>query len=185
MRRREFALPIECCPVCGAKGSFQFKGRIDDIPFFGETLETLVTCSRCNFKQSDVLHLGEGKPTRYEFQISSVEDMKVRVVRSSTGVIKVPELGVVVRPGSGGQGYVSNIEGVLGRIKEAMEISMSGAAPLKRRTAERKLRALDAIMRGEKRARLIVMDPFGHSAIIGRRAEKRKLTRMEISELGA
>lgn len=185
MKKREFVLPAETCPICGANGTFQFIGRIDDIPYFGETMESLVTCSSCNFKHSDVTHLGQREAVRYEFQASSEEDMKVRVVRSSTGTIKVPELGVTVRPCSGSQGYITNVEGVLNRIKDAISSATEGASPARRRVAERKLGNLDDIINGRKRARLIIMDPFGYSAIIDERSKKRKLTKREIEALEA
>ncbi|MFH1821062.1 MAG: ZPR1 zinc finger domain-containing protein [Methanobacteriota archaeon] len=183
MKKREFVLPVEVCPICGAKGTFKVIGRLDDIPYFGETMETLVNCSSCNFKHADVTHLGQREAVRHEFQISSEEDMKVRVVRSSTGTIKVPELGVTIRPGSGSQGYITNIEGVLNRIRDAIGSAKEGASPAKRRTAKRKLKMLEDVVQGRKRAKMIVMDPHGYSAIIDGRTKKRKLTRKEIKAL--
>jgi len=185
MKKGEFVLPVEFCPICGAKGTFQVYGRIDDIPYFGETMETLVTCTSCNFKHSEVTHLRQQEAMRYEFQITSEEDMKVRVVRSSTGLIKIPELGVTIRPSSGSQGYITNIEGVLNRIKDVISSVKEHAAPAKRRAAERKIRKLEEVIQGREKARIILMDPFGHSAIVDARSRKRKLTRREIEALEA
>ncbi len=183
MKKREFVLPVEICPICGAKGTFLVTGRIDDIPYFGETMETLVACSSCNFKHSDVTHLGQREAIRHEFKISSEEDMSVRVVRSSTGTIEIPELGVTIRPSSGSEGYITNVEGVLNRIRDVIISAKGGASPSKRRAAERKLWALEEVIRGRKRAKIIIMDPFGHSAIIDERTKKRKLTKNEIEAL--
>lgn len=185
MEKREFVLPIERCPICRAKGTFQVRGRIDNIPHFGETMETLVTCSGCKFKHADVMHLGEREPMRYEFQITSEDDMMVRVVKSSTGTIKVPELGVTVKPGYASEGYVSNVEGVLDRVGEAIKLAIEKADPTRRRRGEAKLRKLDEIRRGKRKVELIVMDPFGHSAIVDERAKKRMLTKKELSKLKA
>jgi zinc finger protein len=183
MLKREFVLPIEYCPICGAKGTFRVKGRIDDIPYFGETMETLAACSSCKFKHADVTHLGEHEPMRHEFLITSEDDMMVRVVRSSTGTMKVPELGVTVKPCSASEGYVTNIEGVLNRIENAIRLAIEQADPTRRRRGESKLKKLEAIRRGEARAKLIMMDPFGHSAIADGRAKKRKLTKKELAKL--
>ena len=185
MLKREFVLPIECCPICRSKNTFQVRGRIDNIPYFGETIETIVTCSNCKFKHADVMHLGEHEPIRYEFSIASNDDMMVRVVRSSTGTIKVPELGVTVKPCSASEGYVSNIEGVLDRIEKAIRIAITRSDSDKRRRGETKLKKLEDIRRGECKARLIMMDPFGHSAIADKRAKKRKLTKKELVKLKA
>lgn len=185
MPKREFVLPAGRCPICGAREAFKVSGKISYIPYFGETMETLVSCSNCKFKHADVMHLGEREPMRHEFQIASEEDMMVRVVRSSTGVLKVPELGVTVKPGPSSDGYVSNVEGVLGRIEEAVRLAIKKADPIERRRGKAKLEKLEHIRRGERKARLIIMDPFGHSAIIDERAKKRKLTKKELARLKA
>lgn len=181
--KREFLLPVEICPICGAKGTFQVFGRIDDIPYFGETMETLATCSSCNFKHSEVTHLGEREGMRYEFLISSEEDMKVRVIRSSTGTIKIPGLGVTISPGPGSQGYITNIEGVLNRIKDVLTSTIESVPPPKRKVAERKLKKIEEMIQGRAKAKIILMDPYGHSAIIDKRSKKRRLTRKEIMAL--
>jgi zinc finger protein len=185
MEKRDFSLPVEHCPICGATGTFQVVGRVDNIPYFGETIETLVCCSNCKFKHADVMHLGEGEAARLELKISSAGDMNVRVVKSSTGVIEFPELGVVVRPGPSSDGYVTNVEGILNRVKEAITSAKSCASPAKQRVAQRKLAALERIRRGGKKATLILTDPLGHSTIIDKRAKRRKLTKSEISKLTA
>ncbi|HDI12886.1 MAG: hypothetical protein DRN83_00230 [Hadesarchaea archaeon] len=185
MLGREFVLPSGRCPICGAENTFTIRGRINDIPHFGETMETLVSCSNCKFKHADVMHLEEHEPMRHEFKISSEKDLMVRVVKSSTGTIKMPELGITVKPGSGSEGYISNIEGVISRIERAIELAIEKADPIKRRRGMSKLNKLNAIRNGEKEAKIIVMDPFGHSAIIDKRAKKRRLSKREVDKLKA
>jgi len=185
MQKRDFSLPLEHCPICGAAGTFQVIGRVDDIPYFGETIETLVCCSACNFKHADVMHLGEHEASRHELKISSVDDMNVRVVRSSTGIIEVPELGVVVRPGPSNDGYITNVEGVLDRMEEAISFAKSCASPAEQKAAQKKLEILERIKNIGGKATLILVDPLGHSAIFDKRVKKRKLTESEISELTA
>jgi len=183
MQRREFALPIERCPSCGATGGFRIKGRIDDIPYFGEVMETLLTCSNCDLRHADVMCLGERKPMRYELKIASEADLVVRVVKSSTGTMKVPELGVTVEPGPASEGYVSNVEGVLNRIEQAVKLAMKKARGAQRRRGEAVMRKIEAIREGKLKARLIIMDPFGHSAIVAERVKKRELKRRELMSL--
>lgn len=183
MQRREFALPIERCPSCGATGAFQIKGRIDDIPYFGEVMETVLTCSNCDLRHADVMCLGERKPMRYELKIASEADLMVRVVKSSTGTMKVPELGVTVEPGPASEGYLSNVEGVLNRIEQAVKLAMKKARGAQRRRGEAVMRKIEAIRGGKLKARLIIMDPFGHSAIVAERVKKRELKRRELMSL--
>jgi len=183
MQRREFALSIERCPSCGATEAFQIKGRIDDIPYFGEVMETVLTCSNCDLRHADVMCLGERKPMRYELKITSEADLMVRVVKSSTGTMKVPELGVTVEPGPASEGYVSNVEGVLNRIEQAVKLALKKAKGVQRRRGEAVMRKIEAIRGGKLKARLIIMDPFGHSAIVAERVKKRELKRRELMSL--
>ena len=183
MRKREFLLPIERCPICGGRDTFRVKGRIDRIPYFGEMMETFATCTSCKFRHADVMCLGERPPLRYEFQITSEEDFKVRVVKSSTGTIKLPELGVTIEPGPASEGYVSNVEGVLNRVEETIKLAIKKIDATKRRRGQAKLKKLDEVRAGKRKARLILMDPFGHSAIVDGRAKKRELTKQELASL--
>jgi zinc finger protein len=183
MVKREFELPIERCPMCGSFETCTFKGIIHEIPYFGETMESLIWCTECKFKHADVMHLGEREPSRYEYGISSPRDMMVRVVRSSTGFIRVPELGVSIRPGPRSEGFVSNIEGVLNRIEAAIETAMKKASPHQREVGERKLKKLEDIRSGKQKASLVLIDPLGHSAIIHPKAKRRRLRKDELSKL--
>jgi zinc finger protein len=181
MRKREFLLPVERCPLCGSDGSFFVRGRIDEIPYFGEIMETLAFCEKCGFKQADVMQTERRDPAAYEFEITSEDDMKVRVVKSSTGVIKIPELSVTVRPGPASQGYVSNVEGVLNRIMEALETATRNAEGEAKREGKARIERIERIKRGEERARLIILDPHGNSAIADSRAKVRPLSADELS----
>jgi zinc finger protein len=182
--RTEFLLPIERCPICRSRDTFHVKGRIDEIPYLGELMVTSANCTSCKFRHSDVMCLGERPPLRYEFQITSEEDLKVRVVKSSTGTIKLPELGVTVEPGPASQGYVSNVEGVLDRVREAMKLAIEKVDAQRRRRGKVRIKKLDEVCAGKRRVRLILMDPFGHSAIVDERAKKRELTKHELESLG-
>ena len=50
--------------------------------------------------------------------VDSPEDLAIRVVRSMSASLEVPELGVRIDPGPACQGFVSNVEGVLDRIEQ-------------------------------------------------------------------
>ena len=181
--RKQFTLPVERCPLCGAEGTFRVRGMIHDIPYFGETMETLASCDKCKFKHADVTCLGEREPMRYEFRIASEDDLLVRVVKSSTGTIRLPELGVNIEPGPSSEGYVSNVEGVLNRVERAIELAIEGAGTAKIRRGKEGLRKLVEVRSGKRKARLILMDPFGHSMIADERAKKRRLRKKELESL--
>jgi zinc finger protein len=184
MRKREFVLPVKRCPICGARDTFRVNGIIDEIPYLDELMMTSANCTSCKFRHADVMCLGERPPLRYEFQIASEEDLKVRVVKSSTGTMELPELGVTVQPGPASQGYVSNVEGVLDRVEEAIKLAIKKVDVTKRRRGQAKLKKLGEARAGKRRVKLIFMDPFGHSAIVDERAKKRRLTKRELASLG-
>jgi len=183
MQQREFTLPIKRCPVCGATGTFHLKGRIDNIPYFGEIMSTSLNCSACKFKHADVMCLGEHGPTRQEFVISSEADMMVRVVKSSTGTVEIPKLGVTIKPGPASEGYVSNVEGVLDRIQSTLKLAIKKAEPKQRERGKNLLKKIQAIRKGRLKAKLIIIDPFGNSTIVDERVKKRTLSRRELKSL--
>jgi len=183
MQQREFTLPIKCCPICGAAGTFHMKGRVDNIPYFGEIMSTSLNCSACKFKHADVMCLGEHEPTHQEFVISSEADMTVRVVRSSTGIVEIPELGVTIKPGPASEGYVSNVEGVLDRIQSTLKLAIKKAEPKKRERGKNLLKKIQAIRKGRLKVKLIITDPFGNSAIVDERVKKRALNQRELKSL--
>jgi len=110
--------------------------------------------------------LGEGEPVRYEFSVSGQEDLDTRVVRSTTGLLQIPELGILVEPGPACEGFISNIEGVLQRFEEVMDRILTWAEGEERDNAlalkEKILEARD----GKVPFTLIVQDVDGNSAII-------------------
>jgi len=66
----------------------------------------------------DTLILAQRSPVHYEMKVKSVEDLDARVVRSTSGTIRIPELGIDIEPGAASESFVSNIEGVIERVEE-------------------------------------------------------------------
>jgi zinc finger protein len=183
MQQREFTLPIKRCPICGATGTFHMKGRVDNVPYFGEIMSTSLNCSACKFKHADVMCLGEHEPTRQEFVISSEADMTVRVVKSSTGIVEIPELGVTIKPGPASEGYISNVEGVLDRIQSTLKLAIKKAEPKKRERGQNLLKKIQAIRKGKLKVKLIITDPLGNSTLVDERVKKRALSKRELKSL--
>ena len=48
---------------------------------------------------------------RFEMQVKTCDDFDVRVIRSMTARIEIPELGVRMNPGPACEGFVTNVEG--------------------------------------------------------------------------
>jgi zinc finger protein len=171
------------CPLCGAKNCLEINSKTDNIPYFGEVMESTILCKKCGYKHSDTICLEIKDPVRFTIPISS-ENINVRVIKSQSTTLSIPELGLKVEPGAKSQGYVSNIEGVLQRFEEAVKRALVMAEDEEiRMNAVKVLEDIEKVKAGKLQATLIVDDPFGHGAILDPNAEMRKLTENEIKGL--
>lgn len=168
------------CPLC--KKELVTNWVQENIPFFGEVLLVTSLCE-CGFRYSDTLILAQRKPVRYELKIKNKEDLNARVVRSTSGTIRIPELGVEIEPGPASEAFVSNIEGVLERVEEILQNVMLWKEEEKTARAEQLLSTIEKIKTGEYRITVIIEDPLGNSAIISENAMKRELTEQEAVRL--
>ena len=151
----------ETCPLCGAESEVHVVPY--DIPFFGEAMVFTAVCASCGYRATDVLVLAEEKKTRCEMEISSLEDVNAIVVRSSSGTIEIPELGVNVEPRRG-EAFISTVEGVLQRVENV--VKMLGKEETGKQRADTVLKQIAEIKVGKARMTLIIEDPTGNSAII-------------------
>jgi len=153
------------CPICGCK-DMEVAELIYDIPVFGKALLSSMICPSCGYRRSDVMSLEFKPPARYEVRVEGPEDLCLRVVRSSTATITIPELGVEIKPGPASEGFISNVEGVLHRVRRVAEqLLRDSEAPEERAAAEEVLRKIDEALEGRLQFTLIIDDPFGNSFI--------------------
>ena len=111
------------CPVCGDEKSLKMIAHSTEIAYFGEHTQITLTCSSCGLRQTDFIP-AEGKiPGVWTLKLDSLESLNARVVRGSKCTIEIPELELGVYPGVHSSGYVSNVEGVLNRFKDAINIT--------------------------------------------------------------
>jgi zinc finger protein len=174
---------IADCPVCKIEGSLEIETKIEAIPYFGEVMESTALCGECGYKHSDIICLEQKDPVKYTLEVDK-NRMNVRVVKSQSATITIPELGLKVEPGPQSEGYVSNIEGVLNRFEKAVQTALKWAEDESaRKTAVEILEEIEEIKTGDKKATLILEDPFGHSVIEHRDVQKSRLGEEEIKNL--
>ena len=175
----ESMTPMEC-PACGHKGMKSIVSTLD-LPMLGDALETTLICPKCGFRTSDVMITGQNEPVRYTFHVKSAEDINARVVRSTSGTIRIPELGILIEPGPASESFISNIEGVLMRVMEVLqglEFGEGEAAAVEGRKKE-----IEEAMNAGIPFTFIIEDPFGNSAILHERAKKEVLSHDEAGQL--
>lgn len=170
------------CPLCHKEILMNWER--DNIPYFGEVMY-ITACCDCSFRFTDTMILAQKEPVRYEIIIEGSEDLYAKVVRSTSGTIKVPELGIMVEPGSISESYITNIEGVLDRILGVV-ISATKWVADEPEKYERGLQLQGMIREtidGKRKLTVIIEDPLGNSAIISEKAISCKLTPEQASML--
>jgi zinc finger protein len=116
--------------------------------------------------------LKHGEPVRYIYRTATKDDLAIRIVRSMSASIEIPELGVRIDPGPTCQGFVSNIEGVLDRIIQAVGSAIVDGDREERENARLLLEKINRVKSGELSVTFILEDPHGNSAIVSDNAEK-------------
>jgi len=134
--------------------------------------------------------------------IKDVEQLKSRVVRSSSCTVKLLELDLQVNPGSSATGYVSNVEGVLNRFLEVVNMVLndlkSDFVEKQNETDEdeissliKDIEKLEAMIESidnvgtskSESLTLEFLDPHGNSMIIDSNATERELSEDELEAL--
>ena len=171
---KEEDLESQQCPLCN-ENSLILTESETEMPYFGRVYLFSMTCNNCKYHKADVEAVEQKDPVKYEFEISSEEDMKVRVVKSSEALIKLPHLAVIT-PGPASQGYITNIEGVLNRVKYQIEsVKETEEGEEDKKKAKNLLKKITRIMWGQEKQKLIIEDASGNSAIISDKAIKSPL----------
>ncbi len=169
------------CPICGRE--IKLLTAFYDTPYAGKILITTISCD-CGFKHSDVF-IGEFKdPVRFTLKVDK-NNLFTKVVRSASGTIRIPELGLSMEPGPASQGFITNVEGVLMRFEDIVEMAKRWNSDDKEKVerCEYILERLRAVREGSESVTIVVEDPFGNSTIISDEAFMEKLTSEEASKL--
>ena len=162
------------CPMCHTNNLTLTEKEIE-VPYFGKLYLFSMLCTNCKFHKADVEAAEQKEPCKYTFEISSEEDMKVRVVKSSEATVKLPHISTIT-PGPAAQGYVTNIEGILNRVQYEVEAlkEMEEDEEAKKK-AKNLLKKIMKIKWGQEKQKIIIEDPTGNSAIISERAVRENL----------
>lgn len=174
------------CPVCGGQKTLEVTNRTDNIPYFGDILETAVLCKECGYQSSDSISLSQNDPMRFTLEIDESK-LNTRVAKSQTATLTIPDLGLKVEPGPKSQGYVSNVEGILNRFESAIVRALTLEGENMDKAVEENalnlIEKLASIKMGELSTKLVLEDPFGNSVIDDEDAVKELLSSEEAEKL--
>ncbi|WP_407412945.1 ZPR1 zinc finger domain-containing protein [Methanobrevibacter sp.] len=183
MNEEEIHEMIIKCPACSVEGIAKSMMKEIEIPHFGKVLETTIQCPKCGFKHSDVIALEQNDPAKYTIEINK-NNLSIRVVRSQSATVTIPELGVKVEPGPKSEGYVTNVEGILTRFEEAVKKAMNLFDDAEsQKNAENTLNNILELKKGNGTATLIIHDPFGQSNIVSENVKIEEIPEEELREL--
>ena len=174
------------CPICHDDKNLRMIAHVDEIPYFGEHTQVTVLCHSCGWRQTDFIPAEGRKPGGWTFDIESESDLSVRVVRSSSCTVCIPELDLEVNPGSAATGFVTNMEGLLVRFVDIVKMVMKDIGDDEPENQKLLLHMLHRLEHagGEGGAlRVELLDPHGLSQVLHDRAIDRALPPEEIKSL--
>lgn len=171
-----------CCPLCHT--DLVMNWQRDNIPYFGEIMHVSARC-HCGFRFADTMILSSKEPMRYEMSVETLEDLDARVIRSTSGTIRIPEMGVTIEPGSVSESYITNIEGVMQRVREVLLTASRWVQGDEEKSSrsEELLCMVEEVIQGKRRITVIIDDPLGNSAIISKKVKATKLPEEEAKKL--
>ncbi len=169
------------CPICGRE--LRITMTTYETPFFGKVLLTSISCE-CGFKHADAVVAEFKEPVRFTIKVNK-DTLFAKVIRSTSGTIRIPELGLEVEPGPASQAFITNVEGVLMRFVEIVEMAKrwNEEDEEKVKICEEILERLRRAMEGEEELTLILEDPLGNSVILSNDAFRERLSEEEASKL--
>ena len=158
------------CPCCNTDIEYLYK--TENIPYFSDILIISAICPECGYKFVDTQLLKHGEPARYTVVVEAADDLSIRVVRSMSASIEIPELGVRIDPGPQCQGFISNVEGVLDRIEIVVKGALNWGNEVEKANAIALLADIAKVKTGTFPITLILEDPSGNSGIIAEKTVK-------------
>ena len=134
-----------------------------------------MTCLNCKYHKADLECVEKKDPCRYTFEVSSTDDMNVRIIKSATATVKIPFV-ITIESSESSNGYVTNVEGLLNRVKRVIEMARDDAEDASvRKKAKNILKKLLKVYHGQEKLKIIIEDKTGNSAIVSEKAERKKL----------
>jgi len=154
------------CPLCN-KGKLRIQSMLYSVPFFNELAIFNLECPDCGFRHSDVFSAEQRKPSRFTMHVDDVSLLNVRIVRSGSCTYRFPEWGIDVEPGPTADSFITNIEGLLYRVRAVVETARNFAdLESEKQRAGEILEEMKAALRGEYSFTLVMEDPAGVSGIL-------------------
>ena len=162
------------CMFCGKNESTLREEEVD-IPYFGRVFILSMDCSACGTRKSDLEPAEKKESAKYILEISSEDDLNIKIVKSGNATVKIPRV-ITMEAGPASNGYITNVEGLLERVKNIIQSAAESEddAAVKKK-AKNLIKKLNKVLVGRESLKIIIEDKSGNSAIISDKAQKSKL----------
>ena len=162
------------CPICN-KNTLTLMEAEREIPFFGLAYIFSMNCNGCGYHKADIEFDSQQEPSKFDLEVSSEEDLKIRIIKSSHANIKLGRI-VTVEANNASNGYITNVEGIIKRIEKIIEFARDNAEDKsERKAAKNHLKKIRNVLCSDDKIKLTLEDTSGNSAIISDKAVKSKL----------
>ena len=161
------------CPICNKKGLCLREDEIE-VPHFGKVFVFSMSCTECNYHKADLEPVERKEPCKYTFEVESEDDLNVKIVKSGEATIKIPRV-ITIEPGPASEGYITNVEGLLEKVKKAVESAVDEEDLSAKKKAKNMIKKINKVIFGREKIKIILEDTSGNSAIISERAQKSKV----------
>ncbi len=162
------------CPFCG-ENKLTLREEEVDIPHFGRVFVLSMECGSCHYRKSDLEPAEQKEPCRYTLEVSSEEDLNIKIIKSGSATVKISHV-ITIEPGPASNGYITNVEGFIERIKSKIVAAAEGEEdPAAQKKAKNLLKKLNNVLVGREKLKIIIEDQLGFSAIISDKAQRSKL----------
>jgi len=166
---------IEECPLC-SKRMLVIRELEYEAPYIGKIYVHSMKCYNCGYVFKRAYSLEEKSPCRIKYSIDDEEDLKALVIRSESARVEVPELEAIIDPGPAAEAIIMSLESLLDRIREVLIVMIKWAeTPEQAKRGKEILKMLDEVLKGQRKATVVIEDPRGLSAIIPPRSRESKL----------
>lgn len=169
------------CPVCGSELSLMTDTYYT--PHFGELFLSSASCE-CGFKYSDSFSLDTSEPVRYKVEIRE-DNLSTKVIRSTSGTVRIPEIGIDLEPGPASYGFITNLEGVLHKMENVVQMARGWNSDNTKKVEKCDwiLDQINDTIDGNLKLTLVLEDPLGNSVVDSEEAVRETLDEEEASEL--
>ncbi len=171
------------CPVCGHE-PLTLRSMDLDLPYFGGALQTTILCSACGYRHGDLLLTRRREPLRITLRVVRPDQRSARVARSSSGTVRIPELGASMEPGPRAEAFVTNVEGAVRKFLDVVQgqESLAESAADRERLAAVHAR-IEGMLEGREAFTFVLEDPTGNSDVVHRDAVREVLSPEEAARL--